>query len=60
MRTSGKCEIELESYLFMYLTKFVLLENFKVKFNQEEGGFLHKNKSKQPSQFIANCFESYL
>ena len=37
-----------------------MLLNFKMNFKQEEGGFLQKNESKLPSQFMINVFESYL
>ena len=31
-----------------------------MNFKQEEGGFLQKNESKLPSQFMINVFESCL
>ena len=46
MRTSGKCKINLESYLFIYLLKFSLPENFQMNFKKMEGGALQKNELK--------------
>ena len=43
MRAAEKCKIKLASYSFIYLAKFALFANLKIKLNQDEGGANNQN-----------------